>query len=209
MDYWEWKCGGSIFKRADFQEYVTHFCMFYLHALLFIPLLMCWHTSDTFPIGVTSNCDRIKSVRLSILNFSVSFNLITAIECHLKTTWQNQHWIVFRSVSWQIFSICRKLLRSARWNMWELLGDRVFWIIGRVIVDSAISSSHYPAIRSWMVRDWQLHCCDFENLDFAKYLADSSVPIGDFAIQTSDNAVRYKMEMLESHDLLTMWRLYG
>ena len=50
----------------------------------------------------------------------------------------------------------------------------------RVIIDCAISSSHQPAIRSWMVRNWQLHCRDFENLDFAKYLADSSVPLGDF-----------------------------
>ena len=41
--------------------------------------------------------------------------------------------------------------------MWELLGDRVFLIIGRVIIDSAISSSHHPSIRSWMVRNWQLH----------------------------------------------------
>ena len=31
-----------------------------------------------------------------------------------------------------------------------------------------------------MVRNWQLHCRDFENLDFAKFLADSSVPLGDF-----------------------------
>ena len=59
--------------------------------------------------------------------------------------------------------------------MWELLGDRVFLIIGRVIIDSAISSSHHPGIRSWMVRNWQLHCRDFENLDFPKYLANSSV----------------------------------
>ena len=49
-----------------------------------------------------------------------------------------------------------------------------------MITDSAISSSHHPAIRPWMVRNWQLHCRDFENLDFAKYLADSSVPLGDF-----------------------------
>ena len=53
-------------------------------------------------------------------------------------------------------------------------------ITGRVIIDPAISSSHHPAIRSWMVRNWQLHCRDFENLDCAKYLADSSVPLGDF-----------------------------
>ena len=26
-----------MFKRADFREYVTHFCMFYLHVLLIIP----------------------------------------------------------------------------------------------------------------------------------------------------------------------------
>ena len=63
--------------------------------------------------------------------------------------------------------------------MWELLGDRVFLIIG-LVTDSAIWSSDYPAIRSWMVRNWQLHCRDFENPDFAKYLADSSVPLGDF-----------------------------
>ena len=64
--------------------------------------------------------------------------------------------------------------------MLKLLEDRVFLIAGRVIVDSAISSSHHHAIRSWMVRNWQLHCHDFENLDFAKYLADSSAPLGDF-----------------------------
>ena len=56
----------------------------------------------------------------------------------------------------------------------------MFLIIGRVIINTAISSSHHPAIRSWMVQNWQLHCRDFENLDFAKYLADSSVPFGDF-----------------------------
>ena len=44
-------------------------------------------------------------------------------------------------------------------------------IIGRVTIDSAISSSNHPAIGSRMVRNWQLHCRDFENLDFAKYLA--------------------------------------
>ena len=64
--------------------------------------------------------------------------------------------------------------------MWELLGDCLFLNIGRVIIDSAISSSHHHAIRSWIVRNWQLHCRDFENLDFAKYLADSSVLLGDF-----------------------------
>ena len=67
--------------------------------------------------------------------------------------------------------------------MWDLLGDRVFFIIGRVIIDSSISSSHHPfhpAIRCWMVRNWQLHCHNFENLGFAKYLADFSVPLGDF-----------------------------
>ena len=48
----------------------------------------------------------------------------------------------------------------------------MFLIIGRVIIDSAMSSSHHLAIISWMVRNWQLHCRDFENLDFAKYLAD-------------------------------------
>ena len=57
--------------------------------------------------------------------------------------------------------------------------SRVF-ITGHVIIDSAISSSHHPAIRSWMVQNWQLHCRDFENLDFAKYLTDSRVPLGDF-----------------------------
>ena len=56
----------------------------------------------------------------------------------------------------------------------------MFLITGRVIIDSAISSSHHPAIRSWMVPNWQFHCRDFENLDFAKCLADSSVPRGDF-----------------------------
>ena len=30
-----------------------------------------------------------------------------------------------------------------------------------------------------MVQNWQLHCHNFENLDFAKYLADFSVPLGD------------------------------
>ena len=54
-----------------------------------------------------------------------------------------------------------------------------FLINGRVIIDSTISSSHHPAIRSWMVQNWQLHCHTFENLDFAKYLADFSVPLGD------------------------------
>ena len=83
-------------------------------------------------------------------------------------------------VPWRIFRICRKLLSSARRNMWELLGDRVFLIIRRVIIDSVISSPHLPPIRSWMVWNWQLHCRDFENLDFAKYLADSSVLFGDF-----------------------------
>ena len=58
--------------------------------------------------------------------------------------------------------------------MWELLGHCVFLITGRVIIDTAISSSHHPVIKSWMVRNRQLHCRDFENLDFAKYLADSS-----------------------------------
>ena len=24
VDYWEWNCGGSMFKRADFREYVKH-----------------------------------------------------------------------------------------------------------------------------------------------------------------------------------------
>ena len=56
----------------------------------------------------------------------------------------------------------------------------MFLIIGPVIIDSAILSSHHPAIRSWMVRNWQLHCRDFENVDFATYLADSSVPLRDF-----------------------------
>ena len=55
--------------------------------------------------------------------------------------------------------------------------SRVFLSLG---VQSLVSSSHHPAITSWMVRNWQLHCRDFENLDFAKYLADSSVPLGDF-----------------------------
>ena len=59
--------------------------------------------------------------------------------------------------------------------MSELLGDCVFLIIRHVIIDSAISSSHHSAIRSWTVRNWQLHCRDFDNLYFPKYLADSSV----------------------------------
>ena len=53
----------------------------------------------------------------------------------------------------------------------------MFLIIEHLIVDYAISSSHHPAIRSRMVRNWQLYCRDFpwsfgdlENLDDSKYL---------------------------------------
>ena len=67
--------------------------------------------------------------------------------------------------------------------MWELLRYRIFSIIGHVIFDSTISSSHsfhHPWIRSFLVQNWQFHCRDFENLDFANYMADSSVPLRDF-----------------------------
>ena len=71
--------------------------------------------------------------------------------------------------------------------MWELLGDRMFLIIGdrmfliigHVIIEYANSSSDLT-IGSRMVPNWQLHCRDFENLEFAKYLTDCSIPLADF-----------------------------
>ena len=56
----------------------------------------------------------------------------------------------------------------------------MFLIAGHAIIEFVVSLARHPAITSCMVRNWQLHCRDFENLDFARYLADSSVPLGDF-----------------------------
>ena len=73
------------------------------------------------------------------------------------------------------------------------------------MIDSAISSSHHPAIRSWIVRNWQLHCHDFENLDFAKYLADSSVPLGDFGNMDDSKYLNSEKQFCCRPDLLKIW----
>ena len=79
------------------------------------------------------------------------------------------------------------------------------FIIGCVMIDSTILSSHHSVIRSWMVQNWQLHCHDFENLDFAKYLVDSSIPLGDFENMDGSKYLNNGKQFCCRLDLLKIW----
>ena len=129
-----------------------------------------------------ADCHRIKSVCLSILNFQriVQFNHCKCLSFENYLTKPTLVSIQINCIMANLLNL-QKAVEFGKMKRVEIARrSHVFYQWVCVIIYSAILSSQHPAIRSWMVRNWQLHCRDFENLHFAKYLLDSSVPLGDF-----------------------------